>query len=69
VGYGLKSDWLQNVLAAEGGGLRHRGQRYLLSKPRLTHGDEAYVSLPRPVRAAAKLVGVEAVLRVDAVPG
>ena len=69
VGYGLQSDWLQNVLASEGGGLRHRGRHYLLSKPRLTRGDEAFDILPRPVRAVAKLVGVEAVLRVDAVPG
>lgn len=69
VGYGLQSDWLQNVLASEGGALRHRGQHYLLSTPRLTRGQEAYDSLPRPVRAVAKLVGVEAVLRVDAAPG
>jgi len=69
VGYGLNSDWLQNVLAAEGGGLRHRGRHYLLSRPRLTQGDEAYDSLPRPVRAGAKLLGVEGVLRLDAVPG
>ena len=69
VGYGLKSDWLQNVLAAGGGELRHRRRHYLLSGPRLTQGDEAYDSLPRPVRAVAKLVGVEAVLRVDATRG
>lgn len=69
VGYGLQSDWLQNVLAADGGGLRHRGRHYLVSNPRLTRRDEAYDGLPRPVRAVAKLVGVEAVLRVDAEPG
>ncbi|HEX4865495.1 MAG TPA: nitroreductase family deazaflavin-dependent oxidoreductase [Acidimicrobiales bacterium] len=66
VGYGLQSDWLKNLQAAGGAGLRHRGKDYVFSEPRLTHGDEAYKALPRPVRAVAKLARVEAVLRVTA---
>lgn len=66
VGYGLKSDWVQNVLASGGGGLEHRRQTYVLSRPRLTQGEEAYLALPRRAGRFARLVGVEGVLQVDA---
>jgi deazaflavin-dependent oxidoreductase (nitroreductase family) len=66
VGYGLKSDWVQNLLAADGGGLEHRRRHFLLSGPRLLHGEEAYDALPRIVGRLARLAGVEGVLLADA---
>jgi deazaflavin-dependent oxidoreductase (nitroreductase family) len=66
VGYGLRSDWLQNLLAAQGGELEHRRHHYVLSRPRLLHGEAAYGLLPAAVRRFARRVGVEGVLQVDA---
>lgn len=68
VGYGLHSDWVKNLLAADGGGLQHRRSRYSLSKPRLLQGDDAYQALPGALRTFAKLFRVEGVLRVEAAP-
>jgi deazaflavin-dependent oxidoreductase (nitroreductase family) len=69
VGYGLHSDWVQNLLAADGGGLEHRRHRYALSKPRVLHGDDAYQALPSALRPFAKLFRVEGVVQVEAAPG
>jgi len=69
VGYGLHSDWVLNLLAADGGGLRHRRHRYALSQPRLLRGDDAFRALPGPVRTFARLIRVEGVLQVIAQPG
>ncbi|WP_439032921.1 nitroreductase family deazaflavin-dependent oxidoreductase [Gordonia terrae] len=33
--YGARSDWVRNVLAAQGAGVRHRGRRYRLIRPRV----------------------------------
>lgn len=65
-GYGLKSDWVQNLIAADGGGLQHRRNKYTLSRPRLLQGEEAYLVLPPLARRFARLVHVEGVIRVDA---
>lgn len=69
VGYGLESDWVRNVLASDGAGLRHRGRHYVLSRPRLLRGDEAYRALPWPLNRLARRAGVEATLQVDARSG
>jgi deazaflavin-dependent oxidoreductase (nitroreductase family) len=66
VGYGLHSDWVQNVLAAQGGRLRHRRVDYTLARPRLLHGPDSYAELPRRIGRVARLLRVEGVLRVDA---
>jgi deazaflavin-dependent oxidoreductase (nitroreductase family) len=68
VGYGLQSDWVQNVLAAQGGRLRHRRAEYTLTRPRLLRGPGSYADLPRRVRRVAGLLRVEGVLQVDAQP-
>lgn len=68
VGYGLNSDWVQNLIAADGGGLRHLRRQYVLSRPRLLTGPDAYQVLPRRLRRFARLVAVEAAVRVDATP-
>lgn len=67
VGYGLGSDWVKNLIAAGGGGMRHRGRHYVLSQPRLLKGDEAYEILPPKVATFARRVNVEGVLQVSAI--
>ena len=66
VGYGVQSDWVRNLLAAGGGSLQHRRERFSLSRPTLLRGPEAHQALPGVVRTFASLVGVEGVLRVAA---
>ena len=66
VGYGLASDWVRNLLAADGGALQHRRRRYVLSAPKLLRGEDAYRALPRTVGRLARLARVEGVIRVDA---
>ncbi|MGH9056403.1 MAG: nitroreductase family deazaflavin-dependent oxidoreductase [Acidimicrobiales bacterium] len=68
VGYGLKSDWVLNLLAAGGGGLQHRGRHYALSQPRLLCGDESFQALPRALRTFARLIRVEGVVQVTGQP-
>jgi deazaflavin-dependent oxidoreductase (nitroreductase family) len=69
VGYGLQSDWVRNLLAAEGGGLEHRRNHHVLSRPRVLNGEEAYSALPRAAGRFARLVGVEGVLLTDSTDG
>lgn len=66
VGYGVVSDWVNNVLTAGGARLRHRGHRYVLSDPELLTGEDAYRALPPKVAAFARRARVEAALRVSA---
>jgi deazaflavin-dependent oxidoreductase (nitroreductase family) len=66
IGYGLRSDWVRNLLAAHGGALTHRRRRYVLTEPRVLTGAEALAALPPAVRAFARLVGIEGVLVADA---
>lgn len=68
VGYGLRSDWVRNLLAAGGAGLVHRRRHYALSEPQLTTGAEGIGRLPAAVRPLARLVRVEGVLTVAARP-
>lgn len=68
VGYGLQSDWVRNILAANGGSLRHRRHDYALSGPRLLAGEDAFAALPPRVARLARRIKVEGVLRVDASP-
>ena len=66
VAYGEHSDWLRNVLAADGADLTDRGKRYVLTEPRLVRGDAAAALLPRFARAYSHAVGTESVLTVEA---
>jgi len=69
VAYGEHSDWLRNVLAADGAILTYRGKRYVLTEPRLVRGDAAAAVLPRFARAYSRAVGTETVLTVAATAG
>jgi hypothetical protein len=66
IGYGVRSDWVRNLLAAGGGGLVHRRRHYVLTHPRVLTGTDALEVLPVGYRAFARVVRVEGVLVVDA---
>jgi deazaflavin-dependent oxidoreductase (nitroreductase family) len=54
--YGRESEWVQNVLAAEGCQLETRGVRRLLSAPTIVH-DPTRRRFPFPVRIVLRLIG------------
>lgn len=66
VGYGTQSDWVRNLLAAGGGHVVHRGQRYEISAPRLVSGPAGLALLPAPVRLLLRVVRHSDVMAVDA---
>jgi deazaflavin-dependent oxidoreductase (nitroreductase family) len=66
IGYGLGSDWLRNLQAADGGVLVHRRHRYAVSAPRVVTGAEGLRLLPLPARLMSKLLRAENVLLLDA---
>ena len=61
--YGLKSDWVRNVLAEGGCALETRGRTLRLSRPQLFH-DESRQAVPPPVRLVLGLVKVSDFLRL-----
>ena len=69
VAYGERSDWLRNVLAADGAILTYRGKRYVLTEPQLVRGDAGAAVLPRFARTYSRAVGTETVLTVAATAG
>lgn len=68
VGYGVRSDWVQNLLAAGGADLEHRREHFAVSDPRLLRRGDELAAAPLALRLFARLARVEAVLRVDAAP-
>jgi len=67
--YGPDADWVQNVLAAGGGGIEYRSAPIPLGDPRIVDGVEAGTHLPSVVRWALRLLRVDAFLvlrRADA---
>lgn len=68
VGYGIRSDWVQNLLAAGGADLEHRRRHFAVSNPRLLRRTDGYGMLPFALRLFARVARVEAALRVDAEP-
>jgi deazaflavin-dependent oxidoreductase (nitroreductase family) len=63
--YGSDADWVRNVLAAGGCGLETRGRTVELREPeRFT--DSTRQLVPRPVRWALRLLGVEEFLTLEA---
>lgn len=68
VGYGVRSDWVQNLLAAGGADLEHRREHFAVCDPRLLRRGDELAAAPLALRLFARLARVEAVLRVDAAP-
>ena len=55
--YGADSDWVKNVLSADGCDLITRGRRHHLKSPRIVH-DTSRDPVPSLVRPALRLLGV-----------
>lgn len=66
--YGSETDWVRNVLAAEGGELSYGKESYRLSAPRIVGRDPVRACLPRVVRVLLALVRVEEFMLVTAEP-
>lgn len=64
VGYGLESDWVRNLLAADGGAVVHRGRRYRVRDVRLVPAPAGRELLPQPLRLVIQLVHEGNVLTV-----
>lgn len=67
--YGSRSDWVQNVLAADRARLRVDGREVELAAPRLVGEDEAFQALPDEVARPPKLLRITEFLRMDLVAG
>lgn len=64
--YGRESDWVRNVLAADGCEAIYRRHAYALTEPRLVRGDPARQPLPAIVRRVLPLLNVNDVMLVRA---
>ncbi|NUS43161.1 MAG: nitroreductase family deazaflavin-dependent oxidoreductase [Mycobacteriaceae bacterium] len=53
--YGSRSDWVRNVVAADGCELRTRGKHYVLTEPRV-YQDRTAAAMPLPIRAMLRWV-------------
>jgi len=67
VGYGLGSDWVRNLLAADGGTVVHRGRRYRVRDVRLVPAPAGRALLPRPLQLVTRLAREGNVLTVTIV--
>jgi deazaflavin-dependent oxidoreductase (nitroreductase family) len=63
--YGSGSDWVQNVLAADGARLRVDGEEVELAAPRLVGRDEAFRALPDEVPRPPRLLRITEFLRME----
>jgi len=64
VGYGVESDWVRNLRAADGGVVLHRGRRYRVTDVRLVRAPEGRALLPLPLRLVTSLAKEGDVLTV-----
>jgi deazaflavin-dependent oxidoreductase (nitroreductase family) len=65
--YGARSDWVRNVLAADGARLRVDGREVELAAPRIVGKDEAFKALPDEVARPPRLLRITEFLRMDLV--
>jgi deazaflavin-dependent oxidoreductase (nitroreductase family) len=65
--YGRESEWVRNVLAAEGCELITRGRRMRLTSPEIRH-DERQRLVPRAIRPALRLLRVADFMQLRAQP-
>ncbi|AQZ66201.1 unnamed protein product [[Actinomadura] parvosata subsp. kistnae] len=67
--YGSGSDWVRNVMAAEGARLRAGGKEVELRAPRLIGRDEAFGAMPEGVARPPRVLRISEFLRMDVVGG
>ncbi|WP_283135893.1 nitroreductase family deazaflavin-dependent oxidoreductase [Rhizohabitans arisaemae] len=67
--YGSRSDWVRNVLAADGARLRVDGREVRLVYPRLVGEDEAFQAMPKEAARPPKVLRITEFLRMDLVEG
>jgi deazaflavin-dependent oxidoreductase (nitroreductase family) len=65
--YGSGSDWVQNVLAADGARLRVDGREVELAAPRIVGEAEAFQALSDEVARPPRLLRITEFLRMDLV--
>ena len=63
--YGSSSDWVQNVLAADGARLRVESRDVALTRPRLIGEEEAFEALSDEVGRPPRLLRITEFLRMD----
>lgn len=62
--YGPTTDWVHNLLAADGGVLIYRRQRYPVQHPRIDSNPQATETLPFVVRIVVRALNAHEVLEV-----
>ncbi|MGH2730661.1 MAG: nitroreductase family deazaflavin-dependent oxidoreductase [Actinomycetota bacterium] len=68
--YGLKTEWVANVLAADNARLLSRGREIAVESPRLLGREEALVAMPVILRPALRVLRVANFLHLrTALPG
>ncbi|MEV0997713.1 nitroreductase family deazaflavin-dependent oxidoreductase [Nonomuraea sp. NPDC050202] len=67
--YGSGSDWVRNVLAADGARLRVGGREVELTSPRVIGKDEAFRALPDEVARPPRVLRITEFLRMDLAAG
>jgi deazaflavin-dependent oxidoreductase (nitroreductase family) len=65
--YGAESDWVRNVIAANGCQLRTRGRTVFLRAPHV-YLDDGHTGVPRPIAAVLRRLGVQEFLSLDPDP-
>lgn len=63
--YGSDTDWVENVVAAGGAEMIHKGRRVSLREPRFLTTEEGMASMPAPVRLILHAIGVTEFLRLE----
>jgi len=63
--YGPRTDWLQNVLAAQSARLSIRGEEIDLDSPRLVRKDDVWPMLPTTTKTPPGISGESRLLRMD----
>ena len=68
--FGQRTQWLQNLLAAGGAGIRSKGREFSVDQPELVNLDDPVVqrAVPRPFRVASRRLGIRSwvsVHRID----
>ena len=67
--FGAQVDWYRNLVVAGGGSLRWRGQTYHIGAPELIDADRGIATFLLIQRAALRLGGIDAFIRVPDAAG